>query len=162
MPNVENKHWGDIRHSPALSSWASYLLLMDYGGNPFNEQQEQAMQRYLLSSEDTYVSSLETPQANLDLPQVRFMMTVGGEDEASALENVISAGIGAFVSVEVPPENIELHAAHLTNQQQLVYDRRTSPDAMITDASYEVNELGYEVFIEELSLFADCMALLKR
>jgi SepF-like predicted cell division protein (DUF552 family) len=130
MVHVENTHWNDAEHSPFLAPYAALLVVNDITGPDIDETEQRIIASILTRDVETHIA-----EAEVDFrPESGFIMIgakVEGEDTASALDVLSHDLLEAIREAGHDPETIELVAAHIAYEPELLEAQKQAPEGTV-------------------------------
>lgn len=130
MVHVENTHWNDAEHSPFLAPYAALIVVNDITGADLDVTAQRIVATNLTRDLETHIA-----EAEVDFqPESGFILVgakVEGEDTASALDVLSHDLLEAIREAGHDPEVIELVAAHIVYEPELLEAQNASPEGAV-------------------------------
>lgn len=126
MVHAENPQWNDAEHSPFLAPYAALIVVNDITGADLDETEQRIVATNLTRDIETHIA-----EAEVDFrPESGFIMIgakIEGEDTASALDVLSHDLLEAIRQAGHDPEVIELVAAHIVYEPELLEAQKSAP-----------------------------------
>lgn len=153
MVQLENRHWGEVVHSPFTMLYAGLLVVRSFSGEELTGDQQRVA---AVSLTDTVSTGIQRVTVDTDpfLP-TRTILTLRleAESDLDALHCLCVSAIESWTLTGHEPTDLEFVEAHLAYEPQLQKDQGDDPSADISDAHYLVEEIE----LPELDVFDNAL-----